>query len=229
MSVGQALTPITLDELLPSGDLLFAERSAVGSIFGDQLDIGVWAHHRFERYGYHVGLYGGTGANRLQLDIDRFREFMARFEFFPHEGLRFGTSTQRTLGANVRDIHTLLGGDVQYTHDRVVVQSEVYWRQTTNQASFVPDVHARGGYIAAAYRVDVGGQDWQPAIRFDLFDPDRRMNGDAYWRTTGAIGWPLPWQGSRLHLDYTHTHADVTSRLGVGAREVVTVQTQMAF
>ena len=214
---------------MPSGDLLFAERSAVGSIFGDQRDIGVWAHHRFERFGYHVGLYGGTGPNRLQLDVDRFREFMARFEFFPREGLRFGSSTQRTLAADARDIHTLLGGDVQYARGRFIVQSEAYWRQTTSQASIMPDVQARGGYVAAAYRVDVGGQEWQPAIRFDFFDPDSRMVGDAYWRTTAAIGWPLPWPWSRLHLDYTHTAADVTTRLGVGAREVVTVQAQMAF
>ncbi len=166
VSVGQALTPITLDGLLPSGDQLFVERSALGSIFGDQRDSGVWAHHRFERYGYQVGLYIGTGANRLELDVNRLREFMARFEFFPGEGLRFGTSTQRTLGSNIRDIHTLLGADVQYVRGPVIVQSEVYWRQTSNQASFVSnDINARGTYVAAAYRTAFASPSTSPSGR----------------------------------------------------------------
>lgn len=199
LSLGQQLVPISLEGLWPAGNLLLAERSDVGSIFGDKRDIGVWAHYRFQSFAYVVGLYQGAGPNRA--DADDKKDLRIRFELTPLQGLLLAAAGHRTLASSGVGVTSLIAANARVELGRLVAQSEVAWQRRNSGAG---DVESFGGYVTVAYWISAETRPLQGAARFDWFDANGDISGDDYWRATvGATYTGVPW--ARFQLNYVHS------------------------
>jgi hypothetical protein len=203
INIGEGKTPISADGPTPSGRLLFAERSELGRIFGDQKDLGAWVNQRFEHLAYWAGVYNGGPANTI--DLDRKKDFVGRLELFGYAGVTLGLSAQRSLSDNSAGARTLAGGDLRLQQGPFIFQTEAYGRE-----QFVPGgKRIRTASANAAALVTIGHLvgDWQPGVRFDWYDPDRSTKHDAYWRATAGINLYLYGPDVKLVLNYIHTQA----------------------
>ena len=206
---GQGLTPITYDGLFPSGDMIFAERSELGSTFGDQRDIGLWAHYDFGKFSYKLGIYNGEGPNLL--DSDKYKDIALRLTVSPAKWLSIGASGQRTLTGNSNKTHTVAGGDIAFQAAGFTANLEFYWRRLTSGTEGINDNNSMGVYGALAYLFESSIGGWQLAIRYDLFDPDTDNDEDNYWRFTGGLNYLFPQKGARLILNYIHTNQSLSA------------------
>lgn len=209
LSMGQYKTPLSLEGLTSSGLLTFIERSEVGRIFGDQRDMGLWAWYRWKRFAYFVGFYNGAGANNL--DTTTNKELMLRFELMPFDGLYLATSLQRTLADDVVGTaafggeKTVVGADAQLKMGGFTAQGEFYYSKAIAKDT-LQETRPKGGYVSLAHLFPIGNYGLQPAVRFDVFDPDENTKDDDYWRLTIGTNLRLAGPNAMLQLNYTHSH-----------------------
>jgi phosphate-selective porin len=195
VTIGQGKVPSSLDGLSSSRSLLLAERSEVGRKFGGNRDIGVWAHHRYHKLAYVIGLYHGAGPNVI--DGDEYKGLRARVEFTPNAALLLAVSGRRTLASPGTDTTTLGGADVRFERGAVLGQGELYYQDDGG-------VVARGGYAALGYRLSAAPE-LQLGARYDLFDPDADTEGDDYMRATVGLNYDLRIPSSHFQLNYVHS------------------------
>jgi len=226
LSVGQAKTPISYEGFGSSAELLFVERSEVGRIFGDQRDLGVFVHYRFDRFAYHIGLYNGAGANNL--DTDAKKDLAIRLEVLPVEGLLVALSAQQTLSASQAGMRTIAGGDIRFERGPFLSQAEFYWSRSVSRDAPAKQKRPMGGYIALAYTLGRLGGDWQVCGRFDWFDPDGKTARDDFWRATGGVNFLLQGHRAKVQVNYTRTQPTVSSGTAA-SNHLVLVNTQVSF
>jgi hypothetical protein len=230
ISAGQARTPITAEGPSPAPRLVFIERSEIGRLFGDQRDIGAWAHYKFKRFGYQVGLYNGNpGGNTLEIDSNK--DLVARLEVFPIDTLVVGGSVDRTLATTNKGVLTIAGADAKYVGHGLTLAGEFYWKQTHDRTAAAVETASMGGYGVAAFQFNVMKGALQPAIRFDWFDPNTTVVSDDYWRFTAGLNILLGGPETKLQINYTHTQAMVVGAITPTSanNELILVNAQTAF
>src|SRR5690606_35089678 len=79
--------PVSYEGFNGSSKILFPERSLVSRQFGDRRDIGVKVEKKLfdDHLYYNLGVYNGSGQNRL--DDDDQKDLGLRLEVYPFEGV----------------------------------------------------------------------------------------------------------------------------------------------
>lgn len=128
----------------------------------------------------------------------------------PLDGLYFATSFQRTLAddsvgtASFGGEKTVIGGDARLKAAGFTAQGEFYYSKAIAKDTF-KETRPKGGYVALAHLLDLGNVGLEPAVRFDVFDPDENAKADDYWRFTVGANLHLAGPNAMVQLNYTRT------------------------
>ncbi|HVV81882.1 MAG TPA: porin [Kofleriaceae bacterium] len=231
ITLGQGHTPISFEGLRSASKLLFIERAIVSGTFGDQRDIGVWAHEKIGKIGYVIGIFNGSGASKPDplKDLD----LAARLELHASDDLQISGSVLRTLNGDKPGVHTIAGGDVAYEHGGTIAQAEFYWGKFNSFDAMPVAVTSMGAYAAAGYTfTQIAGHDLQGAARFDWFDPNTDADKDQIIKGTGGLNLFLDGHHAKLQLNFTHTQRKADNGMGTlvdANNNVVLLNGQIAF
>jgi hypothetical protein len=122
-SMGQFKIPVSLEGITPSSKTVLPERSIASRAYGDRREIGL----RFEKkigdyFGYHAGIYHGSGQNRLDDDVDK--DGALRLEAYPIAGVTVAAVGYTTIGDRDSSSRDRLELDARYDANDILVQSE---------------------------------------------------------------------------------------------------------
>ncbi len=180
--VGQTFIPFSEEQLHPTPDLEFIDRSRVTSNLSYDRDIGVQMRGELfhETLSYGAGVFNGAGRNTSDNNDDK--DIIARAVISPFndmllEGLSLGTAFQygkQPRSGNTEGDRTVIGALAKYEYDKLKIQSEYLFR-SQEQIAGLSDKDADGFYITAAYHFL---PKLQGAIRYEQYDPDRDTSGD---------------------------------------------------
>ena len=122
VSIGQFKLPLTEEGLRSSVRLDTIERSYIGRTFGDQRDMGIQIRGSWEFADYWLGVFNGSGQNRL--DVNDYKDISGRIVLKPFRGLEIGISglTGRT-GTTLSD-RNRLGGELRYEYNDLSFKGE---------------------------------------------------------------------------------------------------------
>ncbi len=214
-SFGQRKIPVSLEGLGSSGKLMFAERADISRKFGGVYDIGLWLDKKFKYFSYHVGIYNGSGINRLDGDLTK--DLGLRVELYPWaERLLVGASFYRTLGPLEGSGKMILGGDIRLDWRRLHFQGEFYWRRMGRGRDKTFD--SMGFYAYIAWDIVTSPILFQGAVRGEWFDGDIELKGGDFWRVTAGLNLLLLKHYLKLQLNFVHTQSKKPDSAG-GIRE----------
>jgi hypothetical protein len=216
VTVGQFKIPVSYEGFNGSSKILFPERSLVSRQYGDRRDVGVKVEKKLfgDRFYYHLGVYNGSGQNRL--DDDDQKDLGLRLEVYPFEGVTLGAVGYLGVGerdtANTKD---RVEGDLRVEfHDALLLAEYIHaWDGPTDGER----LEGAGFYVAGGYTFL---KRLQPIFRFGKLDTHLHGNAtrpDEVWFYEGGFNYYLRGQDVRLaaaasFFDYRSdpTRTDVT-------------------
>lgn len=166
VTVGQFKIPLSLEGYNSSSKLIFPERALVAKKYGDRRDIGLKIDKKIGPIYYYLGLFNGSGQNRL--DTNDQKDLAARVEVEPILGLLFGAAGYASLGE--RDQPTTrdrVEADVRLDVANVLVQGE--YLHGWDGAADADRTEGHGFYAALGYTFF--GR-LQPVARVGFVDAD---------------------------------------------------------
>ncbi len=207
-SIGQAKIPVSMEGFGSASKLTFLERADVARKFGAKREMGLWFSGGTRLFKYHLGLYNGSGMNRL--DGDPQKDLGLRLESEPwKKHLKIALSLYRTLGSTGKMI---AGGDLWFAIQNFTLQGEFYWQQVS--AGQNKNTDSFGSYITARYGMPVGDYFLEGALRWEIFDPNTAVDYDQYWRLTAGLNLYLVGHKLKVQLNYIHTQAQKKGKDG---------------
>ncbi len=228
ISLGQAKIPVSLEGFGSASKLFLVERADVARKIGSKRDIGIWFKGKFSFLTYQIGLYNGSGMNRLDGDI--LKDLGIRLTATPIRQLFLGFSFYRTLGCLCDGGKMILGGDLQFSLGNFLLRGEVYWSQIGISQSEVKELF--GTYLLAAYKFFLGKFPLELALRWEWFDSAfRKMGGDT-WRLAGGMNLYLIGNHLKFQLDYVHSQSqslDSKQKLVSTPGDAIFLTGQVAF
>ncbi len=169
---GQYRIPISWEGYNGSSKLMFPERSTVARFFGDTRDLGAKVGKSTKLINWGLFLFDGSGTgfyNESPTAPAKYqKEFMARFELYPLEGLMLAVADWNSVidryAAGTRD---RVEFDARYEAHNVLFQSEFIrgWDRVSDNGPFNSSF---GWYAALGYTL---AETWQPVIRVGNLDP----------------------------------------------------------
>jgi len=122
-SMGQFKIPLSLEGVTSSSKTVLPERSIASRAYGDRREIGL----RFEKkigdyFGYHAGIYHGSGQNRPDNDVDK--DAALRLEAYPIEGVTLAAVGYTTIGDREDSSRDRIEFDARYDANAILVQGE---------------------------------------------------------------------------------------------------------
>ncbi len=163
--LGQFRPPIGLESISSSSKLPFPERALATRVFADRRDLGVKVEKQFERFGYSVGLFSGSGLNVP--DANRQKDLVGRVTVTPIEGLGLGLAG--TTGLGERDdpaTKDIVAVDARLELAGALVQGEYFSRWVGAEGD---RVRSEGGYALLGYTF---AERYQPVGRLGFVDLD---------------------------------------------------------
>ncbi len=215
-SMGQFKIPVSLEGITSSSKLAFPERSLASRAYGDRREIGV----RFEKklgeyFGYHAGIYNGSGQNRLDDDVDK--DAALRLELYPIEGVTVAAVGYTTIGDREDSSRDRLELDARYDENSILVQGEYVhgWDAAGGGAT---EGHAWYGMAGYTFLDSI-----QPVFRFGQVDLDLETDDDTVTQIEGGVNYlfrkheaKVGLAASFLRPDTGPKHTDVVLAAQVG-------------
>lgn len=163
--LGQFRPPIGLESISSSSKLPFPERALATRTFADRRDLGVKVEKQFERFGYSVGLFSGSGLNVPDQNLQK--DLVGRVTVTPFEGLGLGLAGYAGLGERddpaTKDIVEV---DLRFEIAGALVQGEYFSRWVGAEGD---RVRGEGGYALLGYTF---AERYQPVGRLGFVDLD---------------------------------------------------------
>lgn len=196
VSIGQFKVPVSWEGFNSSGKLLFAERSEVARRYGDKRDLGVQAAKTFEKFGYTLGVYNGSGSNNL--DQNNSKDLALRLEAYPVKGLTIAGVGYATVGdrqaAGAKDRYE---GDVRYQSGPLLLHSEFIRARDVGKGGVI--TNAQGYYAAAAWAIN---EQVQPCVRGGHVDPNLEKDNDEQTNIDLGFNYFLRGHEAKLQFNY---------------------------
>lgn len=202
VSFGQFKVPVSLEGSGSSSKLLFPERALASSAFGDRRDIGLKAEKTFSRFGYVVGVFNGSGQNRIDDNLQK--DLALRVEAYPLQGVMLGAVGY--LGVGERDepeTRDRVEGDLRVTLADALLQIEYLhgWDGTAGDRT-----EAHGAYAMAGYTV---AERIQPMLRLGFLDEDVREPDTITRHYEIGVNYYVQQQELKLQAAYAHFNTDL--------------------
>jgi hypothetical protein len=200
VTVGQFKIPVSYEGFNSSSKILFPERALVSRQYGDRRDIGLKVEKKlFDDYFYYnIGLYNGTGQNRL--DNDDQKDVGLRLEGYPYKGVTLGAVGYMGVGerdtANTKD---RIEGDLKIEMFNALLLAEYIhaWDGPTD----ADRLEGAGFYVAGGYTFL---ERIQPIVRIGKLDTNVNGNAtgssDEVWAYEGGFNYYLRGQEMRLAM-----------------------------
>ncbi|MHC4270197.1 MAG: porin [Planctomycetota bacterium] len=122
INVGQFLLPLTEEGLRSSVKLDTIERSFIGRTFGNQRDIGIQLRGTWKYVDYWMGIFNGSGQNRL--DVNDNKDVAGRIVLKPFTGLEIGMSALTGKAGTTKSDRNRLGGEIRYKYNDFTFKGE---------------------------------------------------------------------------------------------------------
>jgi hypothetical protein len=216
VSLGQFKIPVSWEGYNSSAKLLFPERAAVSSAFGDKRDLGLRLAKTFDKFGYSAGVFNGTGLNAR--DNNNGKDVALRLEVYPIKGLTIAGVTYDSIGdrdqAGAKDRWE---GDVRYEGGPFLVQSEFIRGRDVGASGSAID--SQGFYLAGGYSLPAGPGTLQPDVRVGYLDPDLDQDldpaaaggKDELWELDVGANYYLQGHEAKMQLSYSRFQFDEAS------------------
>ncbi len=163
--LGQFRPPIGLESTSSSSKLPFPERALATRTFADRRDLGIKVEKQFERFGYSVGLFSGSGLNVPDANLQK--DLVGRVAVCPIEGLGLGLAGYTGLGQRddpgTKDIVEV---DLRLDLAGALVQGEYFSRWAGPAGD---RTRSEGGYALLGYTF---AERYQPVGRLGFVDLD---------------------------------------------------------
>ncbi len=211
ISVGQFKIPISYEGYGSSSKLLLPERAAASKLFGDQRDVGIRVEKHLGPVFYMVGLYNGTGLNRL--DDNNQKDAYLRLEYSPLDALIVGAAAGTSLIERDEEDSTKdrLEADLRVQVADTLLQAE--YHHGWDGAASNDRMEAHGFYAALAYMLlDV----IQPVVRVGYVDRDIDIDETRLWQYEGGLNYYLAGNGLKFQAAYTYSDEDGERPLHTG-------------
>jgi hypothetical protein len=223
LTVGQFKKPISYQEfVMSSSNLNLIDRPFTNDFLEKKLfvaaeDIGAMATADLWEVGVPVtvnaGVFNGLLKDSSKYDLNSGKEFVGRIEATPVTGISLGvngTISQRGYASDSTqtDNYNVWGGDVVLARSNVQIVAEIFGGDNTEAITGEPPVLPvvptfQAWYAEAIYRARGG---WEPAVRFESFDPDTDVDDDARTILTGQIAYSFSpnfrWQVNVAREDF---------------------------
>lgn len=176
--VGQTFIPFSEEQLYPTPDLEFIDRTLVTSRFSYDRDLGIQLQGELfdKKLAYGAGVFNGAGRNTTDNNDDK--DIVGRIVVSPLkgknvllEGLSLGAAFQygsQPQIENTEGDRTVFGALVKYEYNKLKAQSEYLFRRQ-EQITGLSDKDGDGWYIMTAYYLL---PELQGAVRYEQYDPD---------------------------------------------------------
>jgi phosphate-selective porin len=181
-SMGQFKIPVSLEGVTSSSKIVFPERSLASRAYGDRREIGL----RFEKkigdyFGYHAGIYHGSGQNRLDNDVDK--DAALRLEAYPIEGVTVAAVGYATIGDRDESSRDRLEFDARYDENSILVQGEYIhgWDAAGGGAT-----EGHGWYAMAGYTFL---DSIQPVFRYGQVDLDLEADDSTVTQIDAGVNY----------------------------------------
>lgn len=178
VSLGQFKIPVSLEGVTSSSKLLMPERAIASRQFGDRRDLGIRIAKSFTRWGYHAGVYNGSGLNTR--DNNNQKDVALRLEAYPTKGMTIAAVTYDSIGYRDRaGTKDRWEADVRYETGPFLVQAE-YIRARDVMADGGDPINGQGVYGAIGLTIKGAGQggELQPVVRVGYLDLDTGVDLD---------------------------------------------------
>lgn len=181
-SMGQFKIPISLEGVTSSSKIVLPERSIASRAYGDRREIGL----RFEKkigdyFGYHAGIYHGTGQNRPDSDVDK--DAALRLEAYPIEGVTAAAVGYTTIGDREQSSRDRIEFDARYDANAVLVQGE-YIRGWDAAGGGATVGQAWYGMLGYTFLDSI-----QPVFRIGQVDLNTDTEDDAVTQIEGGLNY----------------------------------------
>jgi phosphate-selective porin len=177
--VGQTFIPFSEEQLYPTPNLEFIDRTLVTSRLSYDRDIGIQLQGKFfdKKFSYGAGVFNGAGRNTTDNNDDK--DVVGRIVISPFrgkdtllKGLSLGTAFQHGEQPQIENTEgdrTVIDTLVKYEYNKLKIQSEYLFRRQ-EQIAGLSDKDGDGWYIMTAYYLL---PELQGAVRYEQYDPDR--------------------------------------------------------
>lgn len=190
--IGQFKVPFGLEDPYSSNQLLTINRAAFWELF-DEFDTGLGLEGEHGPIGYQVAAFirptSNTNADHPEQD------YVGRLELATAFDARIGVSgyydrtndTVNRVNLNIKR----LGADFRFEREAVTIWAEYLRGKTETQdidTAVTVEQKPLGYYVLGGYMFK---PDWQAVLKYDYFDGDTDVGGDAYSRITGGFNWQV--------------------------------------
>jgi hypothetical protein len=215
--VGQFKKPFSYQEfVMASNNLNLIDRTVAnaflaGQLFASERDQGAMLTVDLWEYDVPSNIYlsvmNGNGPGK-KTDENTGKQFIGRADVTPVAGLTLGgdIAANRLGSADSAATAIVWGGEFVYEKKGFQVVSEVFGGDNTEASgvdlsmeSTIPTFLA--WYAEAIYRSSSG---WEPALRFESFDPNTDTDSDDFTVFQGAVGYSFS-KNFRWQVEFTHT------------------------
>jgi hypothetical protein len=200
-SMGQFKIPVSLEGVTSSSKIVLPERSLASRAYGDRREIGL----RFEKkigdyFGYHAGIYHGSGQNRLDNDVDK--DAALRLEAYPLEGITLAAVGYATVGDRDDSSRDRLEFDARYDANSILVQGEYIhgWDAAGGGATEGHAWYAMAGYTFL--------DSIQPVFRFGQVDLNLDTEDDSVMQFEGGVNYLFRKHEAKLGLVASFLHPE---------------------
>ncbi len=203
---GQFKVPFSLENLSSSSALDLVNRSQTvkelcpaQDIGSAGRDIGVTVSGEFSILEYNLGVFNGSGMNRV--DTNEQKDIVGRLRIHPFDFLVIGVSQymgdQRPLASAVSVNRDRTGVDVFFSKEPVFLKGEyIFARDDQDERS---GWYVRGGYSFIPDKL-------QAIVNYDSYDQDLDLAGNRIEVITLGVNWFFS-QKTKLQVNYEH-HSD---------------------
>lgn len=204
---GQYKFPQSLEGRWSSGDLDFVRRAAIVKAFADRRDIGAQLSASNVSLGsakaeYAFGVFNGSGRNVSENNEHKDLAARAGAEW---RGLWLGANGY--LGKEPTGNRRSAGVEIRFVRGPGKLQAE-YLTGEMEMTGGGPSTKPSGYYVLANYL----WKSLRPGVRWESFDPDRRVSNDRQDALTAGLDWMLTQdRKNKISFNYTAKFEQGTS------------------
>jgi len=190
--IGRFKVPFGLEDPYSSNQLLTINRAAFWELF-DEFDTGLGLEGEHGALSYQLAAFIRPKAN-INADHPE-QDYVGRLELATSFDTRIGVSGyyDRT-DDNVNRIDLNIkrfGTDFRFEREAVTLWAEYLYGKTETQFKDTAQrvvQNQLGYYVLGGYMFK---PDWQAVLKYDYFDNDTDVGGDAFSRVTGGVNWQV--------------------------------------
>lgn len=199
ITAGMQKVPVSREALMGTGKLVFTDRAVSTEWLTPDRDLGLLLDGKFNVARLRVGAFNGTGDITGDDNTGKLLAARLEAEFGPaglyrtwggEDDLSFGVAVDGYLDDDIATQTVGAGADaiLRVSGLSLLVEGRLAQIKPTDSDIAEPDVVADTTRVGGYAQVGYAAGDWEPALRFSMFDDDRDAtdNGDVMDLTAGV-------------------------------------------